>query len=54
MKKLLLIGLILAACQQDDTIESESDLDYIIFGHFYGKCIGERCVEMYKLTDQFL
>ena len=54
MKKLLLIGLILAACQQDDQIESEPSLDYLIFGHFYGECIGERCVEMYKLTNQFL
>ncbi len=25
--------------------------DYIVFGHFYGECIGEQCVEIFKLTE---
>ncbi|HET6513035.1 MAG TPA: hypothetical protein VFH43_12645 [Candidatus Kapabacteria bacterium] len=28
--------------------------DYIVFGHFYGECVGEACVETYKLTDSQL
>jgi len=23
--------------------------DYLIFGHFYGECLGEGCIEIYKL-----
>lgn len=28
----------------------ENDNKYIIFGHFYGECFGEQCVEIFK-TD---
>ena len=27
------------------------DQDYLVFGHFYGMCAGEGCVETFKLTD---
>lgn len=35
------------SCKKD-TI-AQSNLDYIIFGHFYGECSGERCIENFKL-----
>lgn len=54
MKKYIIIILTLVSCQQDDIKQSESNPDYIIFGHFYGECIGEKCVEMYKLTNNHL
>lgn len=41
---------VIASCSNEDTIETEN-YDYLIFGHFYGECIGEGCVETYKLTD---
>ncbi len=30
------------------------DGDYLIFGHFYGECLGERCVETFKLEEDYL
>jgi hypothetical protein len=37
-------------CDQTDT----GDLEYMVFGHFYGECGGEGCVETYKIEDQRL
>lgn len=31
-----------------------NEKDYLIFGHFYGMCVGEECVETFKLTDSEL
>ena len=28
--------------------------DYLVFGHYYGKCFGEGCVETFKLEDRRL
>lgn len=53
MKKLLIALLILAACD-DDNVKKETSENYIIFGHFYGECIGEQCVQIFKLTDDEL
>lgn len=52
MKKtfLILIISVLTACSQSDDIDLEEN-DYLIFGHFYGECLGESCVETFKLTD---
>jgi len=30
------------------------DQDYLVFGHFYGMCVGEGCVETFKLTNSGL
>ena len=45
--------LVNVSCDKDleiGLIES----DFLIFGHFYGECIGEECVETFKLTDEKL
>ena len=33
---------------------SLSDSDYIIFGHFYGECGGETCIEIFRLEKDKL
>lgn len=59
MKKLKLISAIIFAsailmsCEEDnETKPSESE--YLIFGHFYGFCEGEACIEIYKLENDRL
>ena len=38
------------SCSECDTINS----DYIVFGHFYGLCWGEGCIEIFKIEDSRL
>lgn len=40
-------------CSSDDS-KPTNDYDYLIFGHFYGFCIGESCTETFKLTENKL
>ncbi|SMD33055.1 hypothetical protein SAMN04488029_1419 [Reichenbachiella faecimaris] len=62
MKKyitLILTILCLTTCKDqavfpNSELQTESDTDYIIFGHFYGFCLGERCIEIFKLTNTSL
>lgn len=42
--------LLLTACSKEDV----NNDDYLIFGQFYGECLGESCVETYKLTSSEL
>jgi len=44
---------LLTSCKKNECIEF-SNSDYIVFGHFYGQCIGEHCVEIYKLQQDKL
>jgi hypothetical protein len=45
--------LILSACsKKNDT--PKNDENYIIFGHFYGFCAGEECIEIYCLEENRL
>lgn len=51
-----LIGLVVLlniSCDKDNALEL-NETDYLIFGHFYGECFGEGCVETFKLTDEKL
>lgn len=56
MKKFITAFIIsvLAACQSEEIRKADVSADYIVFGHYYGMCIGESCVEIYKLTDNNL
>lgn len=45
---LALLTIFLASCRKKE-IESLGKSDYLIFGHFYGECGGERCVEIFRL-----
>ena len=50
---LLVCTALFASCKKsdDDVLKTE---DYLIFGHFYGECVGENCVEIFKLEDDKL
>ncbi len=57
MKKaflLLIVIGILISCNKDDNNITVNEQNFLIFGHFYGECLGEACVETYKLTDKKL
>ncbi len=56
MKKLVFLGLILMSvisCSSDDGIEL-NETNFLVFGHFYGECGGEGCIETFKLTGTSL
>jgi len=45
----LVLSLSIISCsKEDETLSNSVDL---IFGHYYGECIGESCIETFKLTD---
>ncbi len=45
--------LFVSSCNKEDEIES-NQTDFLIFGHFHGECIGEGCVETFKLDHEKL
>ena len=47
---LFIFTTLLYSCNKsdDDSLDTE---DYLIFGHFYGECGGEGCVEIFKLEE---
>lgn len=47
------IGILLSCNKNDDEININEN-NFLIFGHFYGECFGEECVETFKLTDKKL
>ncbi|MFM8347469.1 MAG: hypothetical protein ACKOAR_05445 [Bacteroidota bacterium] len=53
MKYVLPFLLLLAACGDDSVTELKGS-DSITFGQFFGFCIGEQCIEIYKLTKDGL
>jgi len=54
MKKYILIIIIFSIgftqCKKDKSLY-EIEPDYILFGHFYGMCLGEECIEIFKLNE---
>lgn len=52
LSMICLTVFLLTSCKKDDVELSNSD--YIVFGHFYGLCIGEQCVEIFRLEDDKL
>ncbi len=40
------------SCKKNDGYLSS--IDYIIFGHFYGECLGEDCIEIFKINNDHL
>ncbi len=47
----LTVLMAMSSCAKEDLSAS---IDTIIFGHFYGKCVGEECIETYKLEQNKL
>lgn len=46
-----LLAIAPTACHDEKCGDINGEQEYFIFGHFYGKCAGEGCVEMYKLEN---
>lgn len=47
---IFVVGILLFyGCTNDAT--EISDTDYIIFGSFYGECLGEGCIEIFRLDE---
>ncbi|MDE0917918.1 MAG: hypothetical protein OSA04_06385 [Flavobacteriales bacterium] len=49
---LLITIAITTSCNKECITLNEQN--YLVFGHFYGMCAGEGCVETYKLTNMKL
>ncbi|MBX0290927.1 hypothetical protein K3G63_10780 [Hymenobacter sp. HSC-4F20] len=43
----LVATTLLTACSQDDDPAPKPDT--VVFGHFYGYCLGEQCIEIFRL-----
>jgi hypothetical protein len=43
------IFLLSTSCSDDEEVMKTSE--YLVFGHFYGFCMGESCVQIYKLEN---
>lgn len=50
---LFTIGILLTCCKDDDKLII-NEQNYLIFGHYYGMCMGEGCIVYYKLTNNAL
>jgi hypothetical protein len=48
--------LVSMACDKKDlpVRPAAGDFEYFMFGHFYGKCGGEACIEIYKMDTKGL
>lgn len=42
--------LLLSSCSK----EKINDAEYLVFGHFYGHCVSESCIEIFRLDDDRL
>jgi hypothetical protein len=59
MKKVsLFLSLLAIVCISFTSCKKDPDLgsvgDYFAFGHFYGFCAGEQCIEIFKLENKQL
>ncbi len=52
----IVLVLLSLSCDKKDAMVSPApgELAYFIFGHFYGECGGEGCIEIYKLENERL
>ena len=41
------------SCSEDEVTKTSED-SYLVFGRFYGECLGEQCVEIFKLEHERL
>lgn len=45
----LFIGL--SSCEDECNCAGQGEFEYMLFGHFYGYCQGENCIEIFKIED---
>ncbi|MDQ3016161.1 MAG: hypothetical protein M3R25_05505 [Bacteroidota bacterium] len=57
-KYIILFSVIMSAvglsCEKEDSYCNAGQFYFMAFGHFYGKCGGEGCVEIYKIENEKL
>ena len=46
-----LFAILLMSCEEKDCC-APPPTEYIVFGHFYGYCIGEGCIEIYRMDNE--
>lgn len=55
MKKTVLIFALVfvVSCTKENTPVKPilASTDYLLFGHYFGECMGEQCIEMFKLEQ---
>lgn len=57
MKKIFLgffAIILLLSCNKDNDDNDKIQFDYLIFGRINGECIGEICIEIFKITETSL
>ncbi len=47
----LCLFFILSSCSKESEAIATVNNDALVFGHFYGMCMGETCVETFMLSD---
>lgn len=52
LASILLSFLIISSCTKDT--KEDDPISYLIFGHYYGECVGESCIEIYCLETNRL
>jgi len=48
---MIMIAALFSSCSDEKIAEPA---EYLIFGHFYGFCLGEDCIQIYKLENDRL
>jgi len=49
---LLCLGILCFSCGDDDSLNlGELEENHLVFGQFFGFCVGEMCIENYALTS---
>ncbi len=48
---MIMIASVFSSCSEDEIAEPT---EYLIFGHFYGFCVGDHCIQIYKLDGEGL
>lgn len=46
---IILVLLVFNSCKDKDIIVPN---EYLVFGHFYGFCAGEECIELFKVDNE--
>ncbi len=49
VKSILVLPILVMSCDDLDDSTGLAANEYLIFGHFYGECGGEGCIEIFKL-----
>jgi len=46
---LIAVSFLLTTCNNNDQ-DSTKQIEYLVFGHFYGECFGKDCIRIFKMN----